>query len=616
MNLRALPAAVLAALAAAPAAALEPAPGVMSPIIQAVEKKVVTSADQLPRRQYTIPRLPSELLDAPKSELDAVVEAVDKDLANDLATLDIQDRATRTSMLQARSQFALHRGDYAAAQALLRDVRSQQEKAADKLTSGTSMENILEARKKGGSTEEQRARVRASLTQAYGAMPWEVVGDNLKGAKGSLELLSREVVLGSVRTSLDPAAKNMNLSVPGGFVIGIVSLRNNLAHILPFRDDIVATLQNLVDKNQVAKVDRWTERQVALPANAPGAKPVVIGIWDSGTDYKLFKATNPPGIAFDRDMRPTDALVRPMGEAEARLPALKQYVKGSMDLRAAIDSPDARALKQRVGTLKADEVKQFSEDLGAVGMWVHGTHVAGIAVEGNPYAQVTAVAMHWSHLSVPQLPDEASAARTAAAYQKAVDTFKASGARVVNMSWRYSPQVYEGALAYHNVGNTPEERKAIANRIFAIEKKALEDAIRGAPEILFVAGSGNEDNSADFSQYIPAGFELPNLITAGAVDQSGTETAFSTFGKTVVVHANGFEVMSYMPGGEKVKLSGTSMASPNVANLAGKLFAMRPDLTPAQVKELILRGAEKNGRVNLINPKKSLELAGVKVPQA
>ncbi len=615
MRLRTLPAAVFTALAAIPACALEAGPVVPSPLIQSAEKKVVTSADQLPRRQYPISKLPSELLDAPKSELDAVVEAVDKDLANDLATLDIRDRATRTSMLQARAQFALHRGDYAGAQAFLRDVRSQQEKAADKLTSGTSMENILETRMKGGSHEEQRARLKASLGQAYGAMPWDVVGDNLKGAKGSLELMSREVVLGSMRTSLDPAAKNMNLSVPGGFVIGIVSLRNNLAHILPFRDDIVATLQNLVDKNQVAKVDRWSERQVVLAPNAPG-KPVVIGIWDSGTDYKLFKATSPPGIAFDRDMQPTEALVRPMGEAEPRMASLKQYIKGAMDLRAAIDSPDASALKQRVASLKADEVKQFSEDLSAVGMWVHGTHVAGIAVEGNPFAQVTTVAMHFNHLSVPQLPDEASAARTAAAYKRAVDSFKAAGARVVNMSWRYSPQGYEGALAYHNVGKSPDERKAIANRIFEIEKRALEGAIRGAPEILFVAGSGNEDNSADFAQYIPAGFELPNLITAGAVDQSGAETGFSTFGKTVVVHANGFEVLSYAPGGEKMKLSGTSMASPNVANLAGKLFAMKPELTVAQVKGLILEGADRNGRVNLINPKKTLELACVKVPQA
>lgn len=612
MLLRNLCAAVAGALAVLPAQVFAQVPAVDSPAIQAVGKKVITSADQLPRRQYAIPRLPSELLDAPKAELDGAVEAVDKDIANDLATLDIRDRATRASMMNARAQFAVHRGDFAAAQAFIRAVRSEQEKAADKLTSGTSMENILETRRQGGSLDEQRARLKSALARAYGAMPWEVVGDNLKGAKGSLELLSREVILGSVRTSMDPAAKNLSLNVPGGFVTGIVSLRNNLAHVLPFRDEVVAVMQNLVDRNQVAKVDRWTERLVTLPASAPG-KPVVVGIWDSGTDHGIFRATEPPGIGFDRDFNATAALVRPMGDAQPRLASLKQYIKGAMDLRAAIDSPDSRALKQRVAALKADEVRAFSEDLSAIGMWVHGTHVAGIAVEGNPFARVATVAMHWSHSAVPQLPDEASAARVAAAYRKSVDSLKAAGARVVNMSWRYSPQMYEEALAYHNVGNAPDERKAIANRIFAIERSALEDAIRGAPEILFVAGSGNEDNSADFAQYIPAGFELPNLITAGAVDQSGTETSFSTFGRTVVVHANGFEVESYLPGGEKMKLSGTSMASPNVANLAAKLFAMRPELTVAQAKELILKGAERNGRVNLINPKGTMELAGIKL---
>jgi len=135
-----------------------------------------------------------------------------------------------------------------------------------------------------------------------------------------------------------------------------------------------------------------------------------------------------------------------------------------------------------------------------------------------------------------------------------------------------------------------------------------------------VAGAGNEDNSADFEEYIPAGLELPNLLTAGAVDQAGSETSFSTFGKTVVVHANGFEVESPVPGGVRMKLSGTSMASPQVANLAAKLIALKPELKPTELKALILQGAErlpgadgKPGRVNLINPRKSAELAGIKL---
>ena len=105
-----LPYALAAALAITPAAA---------------QKKVITSADQMPRREYAIPRLPSEMLTAPKAEVDAVAAAVDKDLAHDLETLDIQDRATRTALLNARAQFAVHRGDYKAAQGFVREVRAQ-----------------------------------------------------------------------------------------------------------------------------------------------------------------------------------------------------------------------------------------------------------------------------------------------------------------------------------------------------------------------------------------------------------------------------------------------------------------------------------------------------------
>ncbi|MFN8897009.1 MAG: S8 family serine peptidase, partial [Pseudomonadota bacterium] len=86
---------------------------------------------------------------------------------------------------------------------------------------------------------------------------------------------------------------------------------------------------------------------------------------------------------------------------------------------------------------------------------------------------------------------------------------------------------------------------------------------------------------------------------------------FSTFGKTVVLHANGFEVESVLPGGDRMKASGTSMASPQVANLAAKLFALNPALTVAQVRDAILQGAERRGRVNLVHPRRSAELLGL-----
>ena len=77
-------------------------------------------------------------------------------------------------------------------------------------------------------------------------------------------------------------------------------------------------------------------------------------------------------------------------------------------------------------------------------------------------------------------------------------------------------------------------------------------------------------------------------MTIGAVDSAGQETSFSSFGRTTVAHANGYQVDSLVPGGGRLRASGTSTAAPQVANLAAKLWALYPGLSVAQVRQLIL----------------------------
>ena len=95
------------------------------------------------------------------------------------------------------------------------------------------------------------------------------------------------------------------------------------------------------------------------------------------------------------------------------------------------------------------------------------------------------------------------------------------------------------------------------------------------------------------------------------IGKSGDEAAFTSYGPSVVVHANGYQVDSFVPGGQRVALSGTSMSSPQVTNLAAKLLAIKPGLKPGDVIGIIRETAEKSsdGRRTLIHPRKAMAMA-------
>ena len=179
---------------------------------------------------------------------------------------------------------------------------------------------------------------------------------------------------------------------------------------------------------------------------------------------------------------------------------------------------------------------------------------------------------------------------------------------LIYMSWGGSVRDIEDELEQCGIGKTPEERKTISREYFDIVKKALTQAMAGAPGILFVVAAGNSNSDASFTENAPADIVLPNLIKVGAVDRAGDEAPFTSYGPTVKVHANGYQVESYLPGGARVALSGTSMAAPQVTNVAAKLLAAKPSLTPPQLIDAITSTAERttDGRRVLMNPKAAL----------
>jgi subtilisin family serine protease len=418
-------------------------------------------------------------------------------------------------------------------------------------------------------------------------------------------------------------------SVSGDVADTLVNVRVMFDRLLPVKDSAIAALGGYIDANRVEKPDIWQDRYVDLDPAASGA-PVTVAIWDSGTDTALFQGrlfVNPEekldgedtdgngwvddvhgiGHTLHGDRTP-DLLIPLSAEQRDRYPEMKSMVKGLTDMQAAIDSPEATALKRRLSELEPDQVKPFIEQIGLFGNYAHGTHVAGIAAEGNPFIRVLVARITFDYRMIPEPPTVEQTKKDAQAARDTIEYFKASGVRVVNMSWGGSLSSYERALELNGIGESAEERLEMAKEMFEIFNTALYEAIKGAPEILFVTSAGNSDNDAEFDLMYPSSYELPNMLTVGAVDQAGEETSFTTFGENVDLHANGFEVVSYVPGGDRMPMSGTSMSSPNVVNLAAKVLAKNPDLSVTDLRRVLIEGADRmdEGRRVLINPRATL----------
>jgi subtilisin family serine protease len=113
--------------------------------------------------------------------------------------------------------------------------------------------------------------------------------------------------------------------------------------------------------------------------------------------------------------------------------------------------------------------------------------------------------------------------------------------------------------------------------------------------VLVVAAAGNE--SAATPGY-PAAFSasLANVLSVGAHASSGTIANFSNdvgASGAVQVDAPGVSVYSTYAGGTYGRLSGTSMATPHVAGLAALALSANSNLTAAQLRALIVDGADR-----------------------
>lgn len=589
-----------------------------SPSAQA--KQRIDKAADLPRFTYRIEgKLEDLVRDA--GAFGRFAAQVRRDEQSVLDRYDIADKAAERGILGVLARIDFLEGRYADAARRADQIQALEEKPADKLLSGVLLHAMVDAQAKAGSIDSDayRQEVARIVSGKLSKLPYEVIANDIKEAKTVSEIIGEALVMGGIRDRLQPVVDKAGGVLSSEFAPSIIGARYALVARLPLKETLTRTYTDYLAAHKVEKPDIWAARDVDLPAGKD-YRPVNVAVWDSGVDASLFPgklvldaAGKPAFLAFDVRENPSTSPLMPIpGALRGKLPQLKSRIKGLSDLQSNVDSPEASEVKSLLSKLKREEYRNVVEEIGLASNYSHGTHVAGIASAGNPYARLVNARIEFDyHLLPDPCPSRELADRNARNIRSDVDFFRKEGVRVVNMSWGGTVKDYEGQLELCNIGKTPEDRKAIAREYFDIQKKALVAAFKSAPDILFVAAAGNSNENSTFAEAIPADIVLPNLLTVGAVDKAGDEASFTSYGPTVKVHANGYQVESYLPGGDRVALSGTSMASPQVTGLAAKMLAVNPKLTPPEVIAIIVRTSEASadGRRHLIDPRKAVAAA-------
>ena len=593
------------------------------------DKKVMQNASEMPVLPVELPKKPSELVAEGGAGLAAVTDKVEAAAEEVLRGYDIRDKAAEKQVRTVLLQVALAENRWADVLRMTEEIRALEDKAAAKATVGLISNAYARAAIAVGEGKPGfQEAFRAEFEKSVAALDWTVTQDTLQSLRGQFQILNRDLLVGTLQGGFDPNAAAQGNKIPFLMASALVSARTTLTDTLPLKDVIFSVLDKRVQSETAEKEDRWSKRLVALlPEEIK--QPVTIAVWDSGFDPKVFEGRlwqnsaetangrdddgngfvdDINGIAFDADFKRSTGPLRAMPAADiADIGDKLKLVKGALDLQAAVDSPEAGVIRQKIGSLKPAEVMPFQLQLAGVGLYLHGTATGFTSAEGNPAARLMHGRFDYRVEAMPDAIDEKRAAAFARYVQDTVGYFRAHGVRVVNMSWRVTePQI---AASLVKVEPDATKRAARAKGIFEKVNAALQESFRSAPEILFVAGAGNEDEDVDFVRSFPAGINLPNVITVGAVDVALQPAGFTSYGKSIDVYANGFEVPSKVPGGMPINISGTSLSAPQVTNLAGKLLALNPKLTVAEVRAIIEETATPEGPrgLKVIDPAGALE---------
>ena len=290
----------------------------------------------------------------------------------------------------------------------------------------------------------------------------------------------------------------------------------------------------------------------------------------------------------------------------------------------------------------------FIENLETFANFVHGSHVTGIMSKNSPDAIVMALKIMATKRpaglggtsSTPSAPPAACGetvsvpeplinaglkllasqqGKPMVAWGKYVDLEKA---RVANCSFGVSTKAAGGVLLpllQTILKCTPSDAMLQKYSIYFV-KQVIESQkvlVTSAPHTLFVIAAGNDGSDNDVLPASPANIKADNTITVAATLDYAKLASFSDYGNTTVeVAAPGVGIESTIPGNMHLTVSGTSQATPFVANVAGQIIDADPSLSNADVKKILIETSDLKdflkGKVvaqGIVNPARAVTAA-------
>ncbi len=254
---------------------------------------------------------------------------------------------------------------------------------------------------------------------------------------------------------------------------------------------------------------------------------------------------------------------RSLGDAAVRVAVIDGGIDiGHPDLAGSVDSPwdvldGDDDPTPPLGEGCEDGVMDLCDD--------HGTSSAGIvAARSNNAVGIVGLCSECTLIPIRLLGEGSGLSEDVAAFEHAID----ADAWVINNSWGFVEPI------------------AVPAPLADVIARALTEPRDGKGAVVVFA-AGNEDRELDTTEITA----LPGVLTVSATDENGVATDYTNRGDPIDIAAPSATVTLAAGGGLNTTYGGTSAAAPVATGVAAWTLSYRPELSGAEVTELLIATA-------------------------